>query len=69
MAKPFTAQSDFAGRSALLTSGVRVNTICAASSHKLGQNFTGFRDNPEQRFAIFTTPGERMFPAGRARCI
>ena len=42
----------------------KANTIDAATSRKLGAVFSGFRDDPDLRVAIFTGAGERFFSAG-----
>ena len=42
----------------------KANAIDAATSRKLGEVFTEFRDDPRLRVAIFTGAGERFFCAG-----
>ena len=42
----------------------KANAIDAATSQSLGAVFSGFRDDPDLRVAIFTGAGERFFSAG-----
>ena len=42
----------------------KANAIDAATSRALGTVFSGFRDDPDLRVAIFTGAGERFFSAG-----
>lgn len=42
----------------------KANAIDAATSRELGAVFSGFRDDPSLRVAIFTGAGERFFSAG-----
>ena len=42
----------------------KANAIDAATSRALGAVFSGFRDDPDLRVAIFTGAGERFFSAG-----
>ncbi len=42
----------------------KANAIDAATSRELSAVFAGFRDDPEQRVAIFTGAGDRFFSAG-----
>ena len=42
----------------------KANAIDASTSRDLGEAFTGFRDDPRLRVAIFTGAGERFFCAG-----
>ena len=42
----------------------KANAIDAATSRRLGEVFTDFRDDPGLRVAIFTGAGERFFCAG-----
>ena len=42
----------------------KANAIDAATSRDLGTVFSGFRDDPDLRVAIFTGAGDRFFSAG-----
>lgn len=42
----------------------KANAIDAATSRALGAVFSGFRDDPDLRVAVFTGAGERFFSAG-----
>ena len=42
----------------------KANAIDAATSRELSAVFSRFRDDPEQRVAIFTAAGDRFFSAG-----
>ena len=42
----------------------KANAIDAATSRDVGAVFSGFRDDPDLRVAIFTGAGERFFSAG-----
>ena len=42
----------------------KANAIDAATSRKMGEVFTAFRDNPRLRVAILTGAGDRFFSAG-----
>ena len=42
----------------------KANAIDAKTSHKLGEAFIAFRDNPDLRVAVIIGAGERFFSAG-----